>query len=946
MPPEDSPRILKSPALLLGIGLGLTLLLLGAAGVATMQLQSGVERQRVASYELEASLNRIELLGRTAFYYRGIAVASRESRWVEAHEQSVVELEEELIHGRQLATTPPSQRALARADSINQLITEHERKGIRLMIAGDVAAAQQLFESPEFRENVALYTDALLGYARSAGVAERLSNARTSISFLRDQVEALASIAFENQSGLDEVESFIGFVGHILDEQERALEAEFSSPVMPNVREQFDSFVKAVIDGEDSSRIQNELLASLDMAAQLVNERLNRLHVAERNRSLLVSSLYAMIAGLLILLWVVIARMLRRHVRERDLIVNRLRASDKRNLALLAAVPDVIFVHDGDGRFIDFHAPTQDALLLPASEFMGKRLGDVLPEPVASKMSAVVAHVAATKRPAKARYELEINGELRHFEARLAAEDGERVLSIVRDISDLLQAEERIREGEARFRSLVENALVGTYLIRNEHFVYVNPRFAAMFGWAQDEIVGLPVAELVNPPHILMNGANGGCHTSVNKMLRCRRRNGEPFMAEVFGSLAELDAQPVVLGTILDVTERERSRAQVAALKSFYENTLNRLPIEVAVLDRGLRYLFLNPTAVADEERRTELIGKSIEAMGELQGFDPERIHVRREWLEGVIRDRQTGELEEAIKGDGGEFQHLLRVAAPVIAEDGDVHHLVTYTLDVTQRKEYEHTLLDARDKAEQMARLKSAFLANMSHEIRTPLTGILGFASLLEEEVDEAQRGFATLIVRSGKRLLDTLNAVLDLSRLEAGEMKIDLHPTDVSIETLEIASFLRPLAVEKGIELNVESDEDSLCYIDPSAYHIILNNLIGNAIKFTDEGQVMVSVERDDKHGVLRVADTGVGIDAAFLPQLFEEFKQESIGLTRSHEGAGLGLAITRRLVHLMGGTIDVDSAKGRGTTFTVRLPLAIDNQLDLPLVESVSFDKAIGK
>ncbi|HIG74411.1 MAG TPA: PAS domain S-box protein [Bacteroidetes bacterium] len=256
--------------------------------------------------------------------------------------------------------------------------------------------------------------------------------------------------------------------------------------------------------------------------------------------------------------------------------------------------------------------------------------------------------------------------------------------------------------------------------------------------------------------------------------------------------------------------------------------------------------------------------------------------------------------------------------SAPVVYHSGQ---------DVTDRKRAEAALIEAREQAEagreaaeELGRLKSAFLANMSHEIRTPLTGILGFADLLASELEGEHQEYVQLIERSGRRLLDTLNSVLDLSRLQADRVQPVLQPVDLTAEAREVASLLAPVATERGLSLTVKAPEAPvLATADPTCVHRVIHNLVGNALKFTESGGVDVVLEPGAR---VTVRDTGIGIDAEFLPYLFDEFRQASQGEARSHEGSGLGLAITRRLVELMGGEIEVESERGVGTTFAVSL------------------------
>ncbi len=227
----------------------------------------------------------------------------------------------------------------------------------------------------------------------------------------------------------------------------------------------------------------------------------------------------------------------------------------------------------------------------------------------------------------------------------------------------------------------------------------------------------------------------------------------------------------------------------------------------------------------------------------------------------------------------------------------------------------------------QQANQLKDEFLANTSHELRTPLTAILGFTSVLQEEVDPSHQEFLELIEMNGERLLTTVNSLLDLAKLRAGMMDIDREVVNTQDLSERIARMLKPLADEKNLRLEVlpADGAPALAMADRRYLEQILFNLIGNAIKFTEEGSVEIGIRSESDTVQLWVTDTGIGIGQEFLPHLFEEFKQESSGLSRSHEGSGLGLSITARLVEMMEGEIEVESEKGTGTTFTVHLPRA---------------------
>ena len=296
--------------------------------------------------------------------------------------------------------------------------------------------------------------------------------------------------------------------------------------------------------------------------------------------------------------------------------------------------------------------------------------------------------------------------------------------------------------------------------------------------------------------------------------------------------------------------------------------------------------------------------------------------------------------------------QRWVRVSGDPETKDGETTCVRGAFQEITDRRKREQALRAAKEEAERMSRLKSAFLANMSHEIRTPLTSIIGFAEAIGEEAEglrEALREadlheadvdgidlaplthFSRLIEQSGRRLLDTLNGVLNLSKLEAGEMNLSPEPINLSAAAHEATEQFGPKTEEAEVDLQVETNGAPVwARTDEGGLQIAMSNLISNAIKYTGAGgEVWVRVdEREEANGqtaVLEVEDTGEGMDPAQVDRLFEAFKQASEGMGRKYEGSGLGLAVTKQAVEQMDGTIEVATEKGVGTRFTVRLPKA---------------------
>lgn len=263
-------------------------------------------------------------------------------------------------------------------------------------------------------------------------------------------------------------------------------------------------------------------------------------------------------------------------------------------------------------------------------------------------------------------------------------------------------------------------------------------------------------------------------------------------------------------------------------------------------------------------------------------------------------------------------------IGLPIIVR-GKVTGIYGLYDDLSELKKAEEDMKIAKDRAEEINRLKSTFLANMSHELRTPLVGILGFAEMLSDSTDEEARGHGEVIFSSGKRLLETLNLILDLSKLEAEKISIIYENADVNQVVQSVIKLFTPNAEKKGLYLKAGFDIDPLyADFDPHLLRDSITNLLNNALKFTVQGGVTITTGLSGHDFFVRVTDTGIGIEKDKFDLIFEEFRQASEGTSRVFEGTGLGLTITRNYINKMNGRITVNSSVGAGTSFTIYLPV----------------------
>lgn len=266
-----------------------------------------------------------------------------------------------------------------------------------------------------------------------------------------------------------------------------------------------------------------------------------------------------------------------------------------------------------------------------------------------------------------------------------------------------------------------------------------------------------------------------------------------------------------------------------------------------------------------------------------------------------------------------------VEISAKLI-QQGDIEILLAIIRDNTERKKLELDLILAKDKAEEMDRLKTIFLSNMSHELNTPMSGIMGFSELLLQDLeDKNQRDMAMYIHKSSKRLNETLTSLLDISKIQAQNLDVKFIPVDIVGTLKECRLIYNESAIAKGLLINFSSSVEKIIIKgDSNILHKIICNLLDNAIKYTKHGEINLNAKTKDDKAIIAISDTGIGISEDHIRIIFEPFRQASEGLTRKYEGSGLGLSITKKYVELLKGKINIESKLDVGTTLTLEFPL----------------------
>nr|WP_278249545.1 ATP-binding protein [Nocardioides sp. IC4_145] len=368
------------------------------------------------------------------------------------------------------------------------------------------------------------------------------------------------------------------------------------------------------------------------------------------------------------------------------------------------------------------------------------------------------------------------------------------------------------------------------------------------------------------------------------------------------------------------------NRRAAAEANERYRSLFDYHPNAVFSLDLEGRFVEANPAA----ERLSGY------AADQLIGMEFARL-LREEDLGRVLEafrrilERQAQQLETSVIRPDGTLAELRVTGLPIVLDD-EVVGVYGLAEDVTARNRMQRELDRTRRSAEQASEAKSMFLANVSHEIRTPLTAVMATTELLVDSgLDPEQEQFAEAVQRSSRRLLRLVDDILDFSSIEAGRASV--HDVDIDLRAVvdDAVSLVRPIAEERGLELSLTVDSDLPRRLtgDPERFGQVVGNLLDNAVKFTPEGAVRVRVEVAETRSastkvLVRVEDTGIGITEEQQGKLFQSFSQGDSSITRRYGGTGLGLAICKQLVTLMGGSIWVSSAPGRGSTFAFAVPL----------------------
>jgi PAS domain S-box-containing protein len=500
-----------------------------------------------------------------------------------------------------------------------------------------------------------------------------------------------------------------------------------------------------------------------------------------------------------------------------------------------------------------------------------------------------------------------------------------RMTGFLQDISEIKNAQQKIKDNEEPFRQLFQDHTAVNLIVdpKDGNIVNANEAAARFYGWSTDELTNMNFSRINSLSIEEMKEVLESIKSTVNKCFHFKNinANGEIRYVEAFCSKIKTDDRDYRHFIIHDITDKIRAEDHLKLLSS----SVKQSPVSTVITDTNGHIMYVNPAFIKTTGYTFEEIkGKNLRILKsghqspEFYKVLWETILSGREWKGEFINKKKNGEL-----------YWEKTVISPIHNKNGDITHFVAITEDITEIKKMVDDLNVAKKAAEESDRLKSAFLANISHEIRTPMNGILGFTKILKDPglTGHQHQEYVDIIHNSGKRMLDTVNDLIDISKIETGQVTLNISEVNLKDEFEEIFNFFLPQAEKKGLKFTMNNRLPSgatMVKTDKTKLVSILTNLIKNAIKFTGKGKIETGCRYKSRSIEFYVRDSGIGIPPEKQSAVFNRFEQVDLEDANIFQGTGLGLAIVKAYVEMLDGRIWLESKERSGSTFYFTIPI----------------------
>lgn len=594
---------------------------------------------------------------------------------------------------------------------------------------------------------------------------------------------------------------------------------------------------------------------------------------------------------------------------------------ESHSLEILDILPDMLSVFDRNYNYVALASSEATVHVGGSGEkLQGKNLTEILPPDAYIPVKANFDKVLSTWKPSIGYHNLYVNGEVENFENRvIPLNDNKHILCICRNITDRVKAQNKLE----MVTSAVNNSVEEIYAVRTDGTIeFANKQFIKHYDLdrgVHDYKIYDVLPEKDEQTWIEFVKEVRASKGTYNKSFLHRIHNGKTFSQEISAFILKDNTGKEIVWFIgRDITERIKQEKKIQELNQLMETILNNIPVYLFVKDTGddFRYLYWNKEFAQVSHIPTEaVIGKTdAEIFPDSSNADK----FRQDDLELLKNKKTIDFIEDYITATQEKRTvHTIKTLVPL---EGKQPLLIGISWDITEQKKTEEELIQARIKAEESDKLKSAFLANMSHEIRTPLNAIVGFSKLMAETIElEDRQQYAEIIDKNTDLLLQLINDILDLSKIEAGMLKFEEKRVSLNELCQGIYDTFLP-RIPKEVQLVYTPHScDIITMTDSNRLAQILSNLLSNAGKFTKTGEIRFGYQLSESQIEFYVRDTGMGIAPENISKIFNRF----IKLNSFIQGTGLGLPICRMIVENLGGKIAVTSTLGKGTEFRFTIP-----------------------